>query len=180
MTTTTRMSTLRTFARRGSAAALALGTSLGISLTGAGSASALSSGEVIGTNVLRNWETGRCLDAAAGDEGGVGRVYTNPCQTGNAHQNWRVIYESHSTYDVVQVKNVATGLCLSTFGGGSTLRTDACSDSFNDYWYGVGSSWDQVSFRNLVTGTCADSDYNGSAYAIGCNDGGFQKWKLGF
>lgn len=178
--TPTRIPALRRFTRRGSAAALTLGLSLGVSLVSAGNASALSSGDVIGTNLLRNWETGRCLDAGWGDEGGVGRVYTNPCQTGNAHQTWQIIYESHSTHDVVQVKNQATGLCLSSFGGGSTLRTDACSDSYNDYWYGVGSSWEKVQFRNLWTGTCADSNSSGSAYHIGCNSGGNQLWKLGF
>ncbi|KND28198.1 hypothetical protein IQ63_33835 [Streptomyces acidiscabies] len=67
----------------------------------------------VGENFLRNWETGRCLDAD-----NTGSIYTLPCQQGNAYQTWEPNYIRHSTYDMVQVKNKATGRCLHVNGGG--------------------------------------------------------------
>lgn len=159
--------------RRLRAGVLALGLSAGLAFTSAAPASAARS---IGTDFLRNWATGLCLDSSDGGESGRGFVYTNPCTQGNDYQTWSVEFQGHDTYDQVKIRNKATGLCLSrTFG----LSTLSCGDP-NTEWDGVGSDWSRVELRAPGAGQCLDSDSNGSAYVLGCNGGGNQKWKLGY
>jgi len=160
-------------ARRTATATLAVGMSVGALFMATTPASAY-----VGENFLRNWETGRCLDAD-----GTGSIYTLPCQSGNAYQTWEPIYHHHNGSDVVQIKNKATGRCLHVNGHGA-LTTEWCNDpwgvSANQQFYAIGSSWNQVELKNELFKTCVDSNYNGAAYANGCNGGGYQKWKLGF
>ncbi|MDX3381823.1 ricin-type beta-trefoil lectin domain protein [Streptomyces niveiscabiei] len=164
---------LRHFARRGSTAALAVGMSVGALFMSTTPASAY-----VGENFLRNWETGRCLDA---DD--TGSIYTLPCQQGNAYQTWQPIYVRHDTYDVVQVKNKATGRCLHVNAHGA-LTTYWCDESGNPNWNqrfaAKGSGWDRIELTNVLFNTCVDSNHAGAAYVTGCNGGGYQKWKLGF
>ncbi|MHC5907718.1 RICIN domain-containing protein [Streptomyces sp. S6] len=166
-------SVLGRFARRGSAMALAAGMSVGVLFMATTPASAY-----VGQNFLRNWETGRCLDAD-----NEGNIYTNPCQSGNGFQTWEPIYLYNNGSDVVQVKNKGTGKCLHVNGNGA-LTTYWCDDngtpSANQQFAAKGSSWNQVELTNRLFNTCVDSNYAGHAYVSGCNGGGYQKWKLGF
>lgn len=162
-------------ARRRWAGALVLPLALGFSVLNTATASADT---VIKTDLLRNWATGRCLDSNSG-----GDVYTLPCQSGNGYQTWSVVYLYHSDYDVVQIKNKATGRCLAQ--ANSAIGTAPCA-GYNDWgyelqlWSGVGTGWDKVSLRSVAWNTCLDSDSAGSAYSFACNGGGYQKWKSGF
>jgi len=161
-------------ARRGSTVALAVGMSVGALFMSTTPASAY-----VGENFLRNWETGRCLDAD-----GTGSIYTLPCQSGNAYQTWQPVYLRNNGSDVVQVVNKATGRCLHVNGRGA-LMTEWCNDpsinvSANQQFYAIGSSWNQIELKNDLFKTCVDSNHNGAAYVTGCNGGGYQKWKLGF
>jgi len=161
------------FARRSATATLAVGMSVGALFMATTPASAY-----VGENFLRNWETGRCLDAD-----NSGSIYTLPCQSGNAYQTWQPVYLRHTSADEVQIRNKATGRCLHVNGNGA-LTTYWCDDSgnpsFNQRFLANGSSWDNVELKNSLFGSCVDSNRDGAAYANGCNGGGYQKWKLGF
>ncbi|MFI6252227.1 RICIN domain-containing protein [Streptomyces sp. NPDC051016] len=154
---------------------------MAFSFANTSSASALTLGDVIGTNFLRNWATGRCLDSDAS-----GNVYTNPCQQGNDYQTWTLTFVGHVGYDIVQVKNQATGRCLywGNLDGARYPYTSDCFPGAAAYtlmtWLGVGSGWDQVQFKTRQEGLCLDSNSSGSAYMLGCNGGGNQLWKLGY
>lgn len=162
-------------AHRWRTGAAALFLALGFSLLHTGTASADST---IKTDLLRNWATGRCLDSDSS-----GSVYTLPCQSGNGYQTWSLVLVDHRDYDVVQIKNKATGRCLVQVD--SALGTAPCS-SYNQWgyqlqlWLGVGSGWDKVSLKSFAWNTCLDSDTAGSVYPFTCNGGGYQKWKSGF
>ncbi|MER5432107.1 ricin-type beta-trefoil lectin domain protein [Streptomyces sp. NPDC002588] len=163
------------FARRGWAAALAVGLSLGLSFIGASPASAY-----VGSNFLRNWATGLCLDSNS-----KGEVYTLPCQQGNDFQTWEPIYVLHTSNDVVQVKNKATGWCLYRNPLDGSLETYPCDDvsvgvSWNQRFDAIGSSWTKIQLKNWFGGNCVDSNASGSAYLLDCNDGGYQQWRLGY
>ncbi|WP_050371392.1 RICIN domain-containing protein [Streptomyces acidiscabies] len=147
--------------------------SLAMALVSASPASA-----AIGTNLLRNWETGRCLDS-----NGNGDVYTLPCQPGNAYQTWTVDLYRHSDYDEVTFRNNATGRCL--YWADGSVRTAPCTSSGDwghnlSIWRAVGSGWDNVQLTDAGGGSCLDSNRAGNAYMLGCNGGGFQRWRLGF
>ncbi|MER5432109.1 ACP synthase [Streptomyces sp. NPDC002588] len=166
-------SMVRRFARRGWAAALAVGLSLGLAFITASPASAY-----VGSNFLRNWATGRCLDSNAD-----GDVYTLPCQQGNDYQTWEPIYLGHTSSDLVQVKNKATGKCLQYNSYDGRLITYWCEDTWpksaNQTFYAEGS-WTYLTLRNDLSKTCVDSNAAGSAYFLGCNGGGYQQWRLGY
>jgi hypothetical protein len=163
------------FARRGWTAAAALGLSLGFSLVNASPASAYT----LGPSFLRNWETGRCLDSNAG-----GKVYTNPCQSGNNYQNWVVVYDHHTNYDVVKIMNVATQMYL--YWSPDKVFTNQYVPSGTYYypqltWEARGSGWDKVALADVDGhNVCLDSNRAGDAYTEICNGGGFQLWKLGY
>ncbi|MFI7502742.1 RICIN domain-containing protein [Streptomyces sp. NPDC049687] len=161
------------FARRVWTAVLAMAVSMGFVFLNAGSASALNYGDLIGRNFLRNWATGLCLDS--NDLGnGTGDVYTRPCQQGNKYQTWEVFYVFHAYYDMVYIRNQQTGFYLNMRDDGSLVTRMYTSQA----WEGAGTGWDKVSLR--ISGSCLDSNTSGSAYTLGCNDGGYQKWKLGY
>ncbi|MER5435057.1 ACP synthase [Streptomyces sp. NPDC002588] len=167
--TRTRTSFLGRFAIRGWVTALALGLSLGLSFVSAGPASAY-----VGQNFLRNWQTGRCLDSNHN-----GEVYTLPCQQGNDYQTWEPVFVAHYFYDVVEVHNKATGLCL-YLTAQNQLATSNCNNSSNALWIAAGS-WDVLQLQSFFNSTqCLDSNAAGSAYVLGCNGGGYQNWRLGY
>lgn len=155
---------------------LTLAMSLGFATLNAPSASAAY---VIGTDFLRNWETGLCLNNAD-----AGRINTQPCQSGNDRQKWSVIYQYHAGYDFVQIVNVATNQCLVWSYNGSLYAGDCNAGTWDErLWRGVGSGWNMVELTDGGINDryqCLDSDRNGWAYLLGCNGGGYQKWRLGY
>ncbi|MGW2637466.1 RICIN domain-containing protein [Streptomyces sp. NPDC001348] len=171
----TRPRALGLLTRRGWAAIVSLGLALGLSLVNASPASAYT----LGPNFLRNWETGLCLDSNA-----AGSVYTNPCQFGNNYQNWVVVYDHHTTYDVVKIMNVATRLYL-YWSPTKPITNEYVNSGTPNYpqltWLAKGSGWDNVELsdvdgKNLcLYGTRA----NGALMDL-CNGSGFSKWKLGY
>jgi Cytolethal distending toxin A/C domain len=170
-----RSSALGLLSRRLWQVALALVLSLGLATVNASSASAAD----IGSNFLHNWQTGRCLDSNA-----AGSVYTNPCQSGNGYQTWRVIYFGHTDYDIVQIRDVATGHCLWRDNGNpiaAPCPADTAPNVGGTLWRAVGSSWNLVNLTDpYADHPCLDSNYAGSVYILGCNGGGYQNWKLGY
>lgn len=162
----------RTASRRWWTGALTLAMSLGFATLSAGPASAY-----VGPDLLRNWETGLCLDSGPGDEGGRGQVYTNPCQPGNDYQTWNILYQGHDGHDIVMIQDKATGLCLSRQLDVSTLP---CNGAAADQrWLAVGGGWNNVQLKSSGSGACLDSNRNRDVYTLGCNGGGYQAWKLG-
>ncbi|SHH89993.1 Cytolethal distending toxin A/C domain-containing protein [Streptomyces sp. 3214.6] len=165
--------------RRWWAGALALVLSLGFAFMNANPASAAGS-IYIKTNILRNWETGRCLDS-----NWEGQVYTNPCDQGNDYQTWTVVYKGHSAFDEVQIVNKATQRCLySNDNPALVLATVPCegvpagqTPGAGQLWGADGSGWDNVQLKRAWW--CLDSNRGGSAYVQGCNGGNYQHWKLG-
>ncbi|GAA3801960.1 hypothetical protein GCM10023083_41220 [Streptomyces phyllanthi] len=124
---------------------------------------------------LGNWAL---LDSGWPGESGTGAVYTNPCQQGNDHQTWNIIYLYHADWDVVRIQNKATELCLFSYGLG--MYAGQCNASAYGAWYGQGSGWGKVRLMNYETINCLDSNYSGSVYGHACNNGGYQLWKLGY
>ncbi|PZF98786.1 RICIN domain-containing protein [Micromonospora endophytica] len=139
------------------------------------------------TGQFRNYQTGYCLDSGFPPAGSVyGPVYTLPCQAGNNWQTWEVHGPkgtSPAGYEYVQVKNRATGMCLSMDEyGGPRLYTYACNSGTGaQRLEGVGSGWNRVKLRQnwfdnrLI---CLDTHGINDAYARACNDGLYQVWNL--
>lgn len=181
-----RISVRGLFSRRWWTGVLTLVMSMGFATISASPASALE-WTYIGTNFLRNWETGRCLDSNS-----PGAVYTNPCQQGNDYQKWQVYRVERGDYDHVVLMNQATRNCLYIPDDlGSGVSAVGCGPIIDIpvkpqiHWRAVGTSWNQVQFTgvdpaNVNWYRCLDSNRNGSAYVQACNGGGFQKWKLGY
>ncbi|EDY47217.1 actinohivin [Streptomyces clavuligerus] len=137
----------------------------------------------VGTNVLRNWETGRCLDSNA-----QGDVYTLPCSLpvgSNAHQVWEPLLRGKDpSADIVGLRNVATNRCAA-FRYPANITTVPCSATVTaQQWFAYGAGWDNVTFvsRGGPIGgpDTIDSDRNGNVYAYTRNGGGFQRWKFGY
>ncbi|WP_213453687.1 RICIN domain-containing protein [Rhizomonospora bruguierae] len=141
----------------------------------------------VGTNYLRNWATGRCLDSNA-----AGNVYTLPCNLpvgSNRYQTWEPIFTKKiDGFDLIQLKNVATGRCLYFYPGTSVYTTLPCPGANNltsvaagVYWFVEGTPWYQVRFESFGgLGRCLDSNSNGNVYGLGCNSGGYQFWRFGY
>ncbi|MEV5953560.1 hypothetical protein AB0M11_07205 [Streptomyces sp. NPDC051987] len=160
-------------ARRAWAAGAALVLTLGLSVLNANPASAY-----VDANFLRNWETGLCLTEVQTDaNSGIAHAY--PCYQGDTSQQWQPDFIEHGNYDLVRVINVRTKHCL-TLDGSGTLRISWCDGTFNQRFWAKGSSWDQVQLQSWYFGTCLDSNRDGAVYMHACNDGGYQKWKLGY
>ncbi|WP_157876602.1 RICIN domain-containing protein [Streptomyces graminilatus] len=131
----------------------------------------------VGPNLLRNWETGRCLDSNSS-----GQVYTNPCQTGNDYQTWNMLFSRHDAYDIVEVQNKATGLCL-RYDINRRMITANCLGSGGAHaglWAAVGSSWDKVQLKSAFGGNECVDNTSGGVSLRGCYNTGLQLWKLGF
>ncbi|QNP71288.1 hypothetical protein IAG44_18840 [Streptomyces roseirectus] len=92
-------------------------------------------------------------------------------------------FYKHTDFDMVSIRNNATGRCLFWVDNGP--RTAPCVSPSDwghtlSIWRAVGSGWDNVQLTDAGGGTCLDSNRSGNAYLMGCNGGGFQRWKLGF
>ncbi|WP_405537046.1 RICIN domain-containing protein [Streptomyces sp. NBC_00075] len=159
-------------ARRAWTTVLALCLSLGFSFVNAGSASALNEGDVISTNFLRNWETGRCLGLSE-----TGEVITSQCINGWGLQQWDIVYRLTGGVDYVWIRLHGTNLCLSYENDVSVRECNIWTDFT---WAGFGAGWDKVQLMNSETGTYLDSNYAGNVYLHDYNGGGYQTWKSGY
>jgi hypothetical protein len=120
------------------------------------------------TDTLRNWGSGQCLDS-----NGQGEVYAQACALGNSYQRWTLISAGTvNGHDAVQIRNVATGLYL------SSAFTAVAATPIPDVWAGDGPNWQSVSLINR-DGRCLDSSTI-KVYMNGCNIGGYQDWKHGY
>lgn len=134
----------------------------------------------MGAWVIRNWETGRCLDSNPD-----GAVYTSPCTANNDYQRWSVelLVDDHANeimmngHNVVTLTDVATGQSHQ-LGSRSPYGPEVgTSNSPYNYWVSNGPDWQHVQLVNSQLGTnCLDSNYNGDVYLNSCNGGGFQQW----
>ncbi|MEV5958905.1 RICIN domain-containing protein [Streptomyces sp. NPDC051987] len=172
-----RNSVMRRLASRGWAAVAALGMVVGLSVFNASPASA----DYVGVNTLRNWETGLCLSLVGG------YVHTESCDQTNDLMRWEPIFIKNEGYDVVQLRNAGTHTCLSAEVNGTnvSLGHPSCSTvcwtcAIAQLWRAEGTGWDVVRFRSVSSGWYLDSNYSGNAYAHLGNDGGYQKWRLGY
>jgi hypothetical protein len=140
---------------------------------------------------FQNHQSGLCLDSGFPSSGSAfGPVYTLPCQNGNNWQTWEVAGPKGTSrfgYQLVQIKNRATGMCLNMDEyGGPRLYTYSCGSGrppATDVVEGVGPNWQNVSLRRehyqdrLI---CLDTHGASArdAYARSCNDGAYQDWRL--
>jgi hypothetical protein len=131
--------------------------------------------DYVGTNYLRNWATGRCLETNES-----GQVYTNPCTLpvgSNPNQSWTPRRVGHDGYDIVILTNRA-GRCLMNVD--FLYAHYGCDNVFLDHYaWGAKGTWYQVVLENEIGG-CLDSNQAGQAYLHACNGGGFQKWRFGY
>ncbi|MEW2079983.1 hypothetical protein AB0941_41840 [Streptomyces sp. NPDC013433] len=168
----------RETARRGSRKALTLvGRCLAVLGMLVGSAAvAAPSASAAGSDFLRNWENGRCLDSNY-----AGEVYTSPCQFGNAYQQWEMLnlQGGEHGHDVAQFKNAATGLYLRYV---DYPQTGPYLDNTRTYWAGAGSDWQHAALRPLGGSfyLCLASDGGGTVWTEACSGAGYQNWKYGF
>lgn len=124
----------------------------------------------------------RNTDAVAGP--GTGSIFTKPCRADNSTQLWsrNQVGTSSDGYQVVQLRNLATDLCVKTYGDlTANPRAWAGSCPFQStYWRAKGSSYNDFQmtyeFRHSV---CLDSNTAGAAYLLECNGGLNQRWRLG-
>lgn len=140
---------------------------------------------------FQSHQSGLCLDSGFPAAGSVfGRVYTLPCQKGNNYQTWEVYGPKGTSrfgYELTQIRNRATGLCLTMDEyGGPRLRTSPCSSGrppATDVLEGVGANWQHVTLRQEYYENrliCLDTHGSDArdAYARACNNGAYQVWRL--
>ncbi|MER5430648.1 ricin-type beta-trefoil lectin domain protein [Streptomyces sp. NPDC002588] len=161
------------FAFRSWAAVFAVGLSLMFSFFGASTASAVT---LLGPANLSS-QAGICLDGGPANESGKGDVYTNPCDSGNVWQKWRVEIVYHASYDVVMIRHMATDTCLTQQLGVATVPCNGGDAS--QLFQAQGSGWNDVQLKDMSLANCVDGDHGGNAYMLGCNGGPYQHWKLG-
>ncbi|WP_326554219.1 RICIN domain-containing protein [Micromonospora sp. NBC_01813] len=133
--------------------------------------------DYVGTNYLRNWATGRCLETNQS-----GQVYTNPCTLpvgSNPNQSWTPRRVGHDGYDIVILTNVATDRCLLNVD--IVVAHYGCENvNLPNFAWGVKADpWYQMVLENEA-GNCLDSNHAGQAYLHACNWGGHQKWRFGY
>ncbi|WFE23942.1 MULTISPECIES: ricin-type beta-trefoil lectin domain protein [unclassified Solwaraspora] len=135
---------------------------------------------VPGQNYLRNWSTGRCLDA-----NDRGQMYTLPCSMpvgSNRYQLWRPIDQgSWDGHDLVMLQHVKTGYCVQVNTGGGAGLSE-CNSAKSTQWEVVGGrDWYKVALKNRFSDLCLDGNSQGAVYGYGCIAGnGYQQWRLGY
>ncbi|MER7277860.1 hypothetical protein ABT369_25805 [Dactylosporangium sp. NPDC000244] len=98
----------------------------------------------VGTNILRSYQTGWCLNSDA-----PGTVNSRPCSTpigSNKRQMWEPIYLRHDTSDWVMLRNVATNQCLQADAPWFEILTVGCVAGVGPAWKAEGT-WQNVIFR---------------------------------
>jgi hypothetical protein len=112
---------------------------------------------------IKNRQTGRCLEGAAG-----GHVYTAPC-SGSTYQGW---YYTPVGQGWHRIQNWQLNWCLD--GNNGRVYGLACNGGGYQRWG-----------RHSVTANIAhyatdylDGNYEGSVYLSPINDGNYQKWDL--
>ncbi|WP_394830307.1 RICIN domain-containing protein [Pendulispora rubella] len=117
-----------------------------------------------------NLGTSQCMDS-----NGAGSAYTLGCNGGN-YQIWNIHEWLDHTYEF---KNIATGRCLSTHGGGgfdNDAYTAPCDkNDQSQSWFIKGYSDGTRRFANQATGKCLDT-HGGDLYTRPCNDGEYERW----
>ncbi|MEV6637002.1 RICIN domain-containing protein [Actinoplanes sp. NPDC051470] len=136
----------------------------------------------LGTNILRSWKTGRCLDT------NNGVVYMNICSVPgtNDHQLWEISVENN---DAV-IRNMVNGWCLATNRPDSVYTTSQeCGINSTTRWDGklwnrpdnVYQTW---TFENKnKPGYCLNNqapDTTPSVADVHLCGGDYQDWKFGF
>lgn len=129
--------------------------------------------------IIRNWETGRCLDSDWN-----GNVYTLPCNGGN-YQKWYIQWNfDRCGYSYCQtgflVRNVATDRCLDSWGSPYVVTSSECWVRSDNRSWQVSTSNNYVVTRFkwfTDSNFCLDSNYAGNVYTQWCNGGGFQNWR---
>jgi Ricin-type beta-trefoil lectin domain len=116
-------------------------------------------------DVLKNRQTGRCLDDSFGY--GLRSIACN----GLNYQQWNATWGYNW-----QFKNVVTGRCIDdSFGYG--LRSTACNGLDYQRWivdspHGLGD----YELMNLVTGRCIDDSFGYGLRPLACNGLDYQVW----
>ncbi|MFB9622734.1 RICIN domain-containing protein [Nonomuraea helvata] len=152
--------------------------------------------DVYRDSMLRNWETGLCLDSNFD-----GRVYTLGCNSGN-YQRWIIETwgggiprgpddgplppEGVNEGPWFALRNAATGRCLDS--NGRDVYTTPCQTGNAYQAWLVWDLWsDNLTIQPYTYGFAGhnprgslDSDRAGHVYVHEENDGGFQNWKPGF
>ncbi|MEV7005466.1 ricin-type beta-trefoil lectin domain protein [Streptosporangium sp. NPDC051022] len=119
------------------------------------------------TVILRNWETGLCLDSNH-----AGEVYAIGCN-GGQYQVWNFKNDFWATTDII--KDAATGRCLDSNGAGK-VYTLPCNGGPYQSWYTSQNPGHVWRLKNKATGLMLDSNRAGAVYTLAANGGGNQNW----
>ncbi|GAA3136272.1 RICIN domain-containing protein [Streptosporangium carneum] len=123
------------------------------------------------TVILRNWETGLCLDSNhAGD------VYAIGCN-GGQYQVWNFKFYPGPWADTI--RDAATGRCLDSNGAGK-VYTLPCNGGENQLWYTRQNPGHRWTLQNEATGMMLDSNRAGKVYTLSANGGNNQNWSPKF
>ncbi|WP_162794170.1 RICIN domain-containing protein [Streptomyces paludis] len=133
---------------------------LGLSVLGIGLAPTTASAAT-GIMLVQS-ATWRCLDSNY-----YGEAYTRPCSSSNSYQRWTATSKS-------ELKNVATGACLTATG--NLISTSTCYGSTNQIWTEVPASNGSSVLFNKRSGLVLDGNAAGAVYALASNGGAYQRW----